>query len=452
MTYALPTDPLPTRIDKTRWRAWLPTVAFFQLIYVLAHVHRQILSIVVGPAKISLGLSDFQIGLLQGFAFTVVISIAVVLTAPIVDRGNRVRFLGLCIAIWSTMTVSCGFAENFGMLLASRTGTAIAEAVVPMAVMSLICDIVPRSTVPRAAALFLAAPFLGSGIMLLAGGPLLAWLEEYRTLALPLIGPLEPWRSLFVLLGAPGLIVAILFLATMQEPARQEPLRQENNPSNLQTESLIPFFLANVSFFASVLSLTGITAAVTYAVYAWVPTYMIRVHGLDVKTAGLEIGTIFVISGILGSVFGSWIMSQSTSHDALSHVVRTMVRLSFVSGPLLVLMALSTNSTIALILLAIIFLLLAALFSSVLTPPALVAPPHLRARVIAVCSVVISALGGCGPLLVGAITDFTFKTPNRIADSLAITFAGACVIWVIAGPIASRMATRIDEEQSSSGK
>jgi sugar phosphate permease len=206
--------------------------------------------------------------------------------------------------------------------------------------------------------------------------------------------------------------------------------------------------LANASFFVSLLSITSVTVLVNYTVFAWTPTYMIRVHGLDVKTAGLEIGTIFVISGIMGSVFGSWVMSRSTGRRALGHVVRTMVRLSFVSFPLLVLMALAPTPTIALTLLAVAFFLLAAMFSSVLTPLALVAPSYLRARVTAVGAGVNGVIGGCGPLVVGALTDFVFKTPNRISDSLAITFAATCVIGLIAGPSAARLATRIDDMRS----
>ena len=106
----------------------------------VAHVHRQILSIVVGPVKASLGLSDLQIGLLQGFAFTAVIAVTAVMTAPIVDKGNRVRLVGISMAIWCTMTIGCGLATNFGMMLFARTGLAIAEAVIPMAVLSLIFE------------------------------------------------------------------------------------------------------------------------------------------------------------------------------------------------------------------------------------------------------------------------------------------------------------------------
>ena len=432
-----------THANAVSWRVWLPTVALFQFVYIVAHVHRQILSIVVGPVKASLGLSDLQIGLLQGFAFTAVIAVTAVMTAPIVDKGNRVRLVGIAMAIWCTMTIGCGLATNFGMMLFARTGLAIAEAVIPMAVLSLICDIVPRSSVPRAASLFIAASFLGSGFMLLGSGPLLAWLEIYRGQDLPLIGALEPWRGLFFVLGAPGLMVGLLILAMMREPARQDVRNAADDG-----KSVLPFLWANRDFFVSLLAFTAITVAVSYVVYAWMPTYMIRVHGYNVKTAGLEVGSIFVTSGIAGCMFGAWIMSRSTDEQAMGHVVRTMVRLFYLFAPALVLMALAPNATVALILLAIAFFLMSAAVSSVMTPLPLMAPPYLRGRVTAVGGLVNSAIGGLGPLVVGAITDIVFKAPDKIGDSLALTFAVACIIGLICGPRAARIATRIDRERA----
>jgi len=85
---------------------------------------------------------------------------------------------------------------------------------------------------------------------------------------------------------------------------------------------------------------------------------------------------------------------------------------------------------------------------TVMTPLPLMAPPYLRGRVTAVGGLVNSAIGGLGPLVVGALTDIVFKAPDKIDDSLALTFAAACVIGLICGPRAARAATRIDSERS----
>ena len=436
----------PTQNGEAAWRSWLPSVGLFLFIYIISYVDRQILSIVVGPLKASLGVSDFQVGLLQGFAFSLVLAVAAVLTAPLVDRGNRVRVISICMLIWCMMTIWCGFASNFVTLLVARTGLALAEAVVPMAVLSIICDIAPRTSVPRAAALFMAAPYCGSGIALLLGGPLLATLGRYEGVIVPLVGPFEPWRGLFFALGAPGLVLAVLLLVVLREPQRRDDFALHE-----QRESVVPFLRANTKFLAYLLPFTAMIVLVSYTIYAWMPTYMIRTHGIAPAAAGITVGSIFVISGIGGCIFGSWIMSRSTGDLALSHVVRTMTRLSLCFGPLLLLMPLAPNAFIALVMLAVGFFLMTSALSSVMTPLPLFAPAHLRGRVTAFAGLCNAAVGGLGPMIVGAITDFIFRTPDRISYALTITFSGAFLIMLVTGPHAAAIAARIDQERDGIG-
>jgi len=421
------------------WRSWLPTLMVFELVYVVSCIHRQIPSIAVAPLKQSLGLGDFQIGLLLGVAFTMVLAVAPTMTAPLVDRGNRVRLVAICMLIWSSVTIACGFVPNFQTLLVARMALAFAQSIVPLAVLSIICDIAPRASVPRAAALFMAAPYIGSGGTLLLGGPLLAWLSGAGPNGLTMLSALEPWRALFLILGAPGIIIALLVWAGMREPARRDL-----PDSRAHKGSVWPFLREKRAFLSSLLCFTAMVNMVSYTLYAWMPTYLIRIHGLDVKAAGLKVGTVFVCAGIAGAIFGSWLMSRSTNERALSHVVKTMLRLFVVLGPVLILLSRAPTANTALVLLALAFFIMAAALTSVMTPLPLVAPAHLRARVTSVGLFMNAGVAGLGPLIVGAITDFVFASPDRIADSLTLTFAGLYVVGLIAGPRAARLAAQID--------
>jgi MFS family permease len=420
---------------------WFVRVAIFLLIYIVSYVDRQILSIVVGPVKASLHLGDFEIGLLQGFAFSLVLALAAVLTAPLVDRSSRVRAIGVCMMVWCSMTIACGFAPNFISLLVARTGLALAEAIVPMAALSIICDIVPRATVPRASALFLAAPYLGSGCALLLGGPLLAFLGQYAGRPLPVVGPFEPWRGLFWLLGGPGLVLGGLVLVLLREPARQLA-----HAADKTATSALAFLGANLRFFGTLVVFTAMLTMTSFTIYAWMPTYMIRVQGMAPANAGVSVGTVFVLAGVCGCVFGSWIMSRSTAERALSHVVRTILQISLCLWPPLILMPFAPNANLALVLLFVVFFLMAAALSSVMTPVSLFAPPLQRGRLLATAGLVNCVLGGLGPLSVGALNDFVLKSSAHIDRSLSITFAGACLIAVLTGPLAASMARRIDDE------
>jgi predicted MFS family arabinose efflux permease len=418
---------------------WLPLILLFLFIYTIAYIDRQILSLVVRPVKASLGLSDFQIGLLQGLAFSLVLAGAAACGSALIDRGNRIRLLATCIIVWCMMTVLCGLAQNFGMLLLARTGLALSEGIVPIAVMSIICDVVPKSTVPRASALFLAAPYLGSGFALLLSSPLLAMLAPYSGERMPLAGSFEPWRGLFFLLGFPGIAIGLLLFIFLREPARRAG-PDAGDPS----ASVFPFLEANAGFLVPLLLSNAMLTLISYTIYAWSPTFMIRVHGLSTTTAGATVGSIFVIAGIGGCIFGSWAMSRSRDGRALSHVVRTIAILFLCLAFPLIAFPLVPDARLSLAALALAFFLMAAGLSSVMTPVALFAPAGLRGRTLAVAGLFYAGLGGLGPLAVGAANDFIFGSPDRIGDSLLLCLAAALLLGLALCPRVVRLARTAD--------
>lgn len=426
---------------------WLPLVLLFLFIYVISYIDRQILSLVVQPVKRSLGLSDFQIGLLQGLAFSLVLAVAAVLASPLVDRGNRARLLAACVVIWCAMTVLCGLAHNFETLLMARTGLALSEAVVPMAVMSMICDIAPKASVPRASALFMAAPYVGAGFALLLGGPLLGLMAPYEGTELPLVGAFEPWRGLFFLLGLPGIAVGILLFLFLKEPARRTGA-DAGDPS----ASVIPFLKANWRFLVPMLLANTMLCGISYTIYAWSHTFMTRVHGMSTAAAGVTVGSVFVLAGIGGCVFGSWIMSRSENGRALSHVVRMIARIFLCMGPPLIAFSLVADANLALALLAVAFFLMAAGLSSIMTPVALFAPAGVRGRALATAGLCHAGLGGLGPLAVGAVNDFVFGRPQSIGSSLLVVLTVSVLIGLLLYPRVVRLANRIDDAENSQSK
>jgi predicted MFS family arabinose efflux permease len=340
------------------------------------------------------------------------------------------------------MTILCGFSTNFATLLIARTGLALAEGIVPMAVVSIICDLAPARLVPRASALFMAAPFLGSGAALLLGGPALTILDAYKDIPIPLVGQFEPWRGLFWSLGLIGLGLGLGLPWLVREPVRRSTGIETDS-----TLSVLPFLHIHLKFVTILFASTSMFLVAAYTVYAWMPTYMIRMQGISPSQAGLSVGSIFIIAGIGGCVFGSWIMGRGTTGYEMSHVVRMMFRLQLGMWPPLIMLPFAPTPSIALTLLGIEFFLMAAGLSSAITPAALFAPPALRGRILAVAGLTNSVIGGLGPMAVGAINDFVLGTPDRIDLSLAVTFASACMVGISIGPLALRLAIDFDKRR-----
>ncbi|UNA34422.1 MFS transporter [Klebsiella pneumoniae subsp. pneumoniae] len=141
-------------------------VGLFLACFAFSYLDRQIMSILVEPLKATLHISDIQIGILQGFSFTLCYATAGVIISRMVDSANRVRLIAVCVAIWACSTMLCATAGSYTELLIWRGGTAIAEAALSPAVLSLFADMFIASRLTRATGIFMLGPYIGSGLAL----------------------------------------------------------------------------------------------------------------------------------------------------------------------------------------------------------------------------------------------------------------------------------------------
>lgn len=101
------------------WRAWW-AVAVLTLAYVFSFVDRLAISVLVEPIKRDLGLSDVEIGLVQGLAFALFYSLMGVPLGRIADGAHRVRLIVGGIVVWSIATAGAGLATSFLALFVAR--------------------------------------------------------------------------------------------------------------------------------------------------------------------------------------------------------------------------------------------------------------------------------------------------------------------------------------------
>ncbi|MDG2336622.1 MAG: MFS transporter, partial [Gammaproteobacteria bacterium] len=173
--------------------------------YCFNFVDRQLLSILQESIKGELLLSDGQLGLLTGFAFAMFYVTAGIPIARWADRGNRRNIVALAIGTWSFMTAISGLAQNYAQLFAARIGVGVGEAGGSPPSHSIISDIFPPEK--RATAISVYSTGVNIGILFgfLVGG----WLNEFFG-----------WRVAFAVVGAPGILMAILIRTTLKEPIR----------------------------------------------------------------------------------------------------------------------------------------------------------------------------------------------------------------------------------------
>ena len=202
-------------------------LALLVLANIFNYIDRQIVSIAAQGLKADLGLTDSELGFLLGTAFAVFYGVVGIAMGRIADSLSRTRLLTVGISLWSAMTTLSGFAGGFAGLASARLGVGIGEAVANPCAHSLLSQYFPPRNRSAVLATYNLGPHLG-GALALAGGGLL--LQHWGTICQALPGQachLANWRAVFLIVGAPGLILAVL-MALLREPARRLPPRRRS--------------------------------------------------------------------------------------------------------------------------------------------------------------------------------------------------------------------------------
>jgi MFS family permease len=269
------------------------------VVYVFNFIDRQILNILAPLIKEDLGITNTQIGLLTGLAFGIFYATLGIPIARLADKHSRVNIISICLAIWSLMTALSGVVQNYWQLLAARIGVGIGEAGGSPPSHSLIADYFPVSE--RATALGIYALGIPVGILFgnLAGG----WIAEFFG-----------WRAAFLLVGIPGIILAISLKLTVREPPRGHSEARET------TDEKVPFsvVLKTMWGFRSFrqISLGAATQAfVGYGSIAFMPLFLVGSHDMSPGQVGTALGLIIGIAGGFGTFLGGYVTDRLGLRD-----------------------------------------------------------------------------------------------------------------------------------------
>jgi predicted MFS family arabinose efflux permease len=377
-------------------------LALLCLTALLNMLDRQIFAILLEPIKRDLHLSDTQMGFVTGAAFAIVYTIAGIPLGRLIDKGNRRSILAATLLVWSGMTLCCGFARNYMLLLAARMGVGIGEAGSIPATMSVVGDLYPPEKRSGAIGLIYACGTLGVAASLVLGG----YLES-------VVG----WRDTFAVVAIPGIIVGLLFLFTTPEPRRgQSPTANRRTLiAALRDTWRVPSFRI-VAFMCALLTFSGT------AIIGWGPTFLMRVHGMSAAEVGKTMG-IAVVFGAAGSFLSGQIADRGAKRDIRWLFVITGL------GPLLAVPAMLAflygSGGLVLIGSYTVFQLFAAMFIAPSYALAIsVTPSQSRALTVAIIAT-FQNLGGLalGPLVVGALNDALAPSVGTLAIRYSLTVA-----------------------------
>jgi predicted MFS family arabinose efflux permease len=370
-------------------RAPAYSLGLLLVIYIVNNVDRQIMNILVEPVKKDLGLSDGQIGWLIGGSFALFYTFAGLPIARLADRSNRRNIIAISLLVWSAMTVVCGFARSFPQLLAARIGVGIGEAGCTPPAHSMISDTFPLQRRASAISTYSLGVPLGMLIGLAFGGYLADELG---------------WQAAFMVVGAPGLLLAALAYWTLEEPVRGAFDARGDRAIEPVGKSLR--FMARLPTIRHMLAASAIQTLFLAGVGAFHSSYLVRVHGMTVTQAGLWLG---LIAGIAGgtAVFTSGVLADRLGRIDLRWHWWLPALGGLVSLPFSILAYTATDATSAVAWIAVATLgnhQYSALGHAVLQG---LVKPRMRAVMSATALFAMNAVGfGIGPVLCGELSDY----------------------------------------------
>ncbi len=419
---------------------WL-VVAFLIVLYTSSYIDRQILGLLVKPIRADLNINDTQYGLLAGFAFTLTYTFSAVLLGWLVDNGSRRALIAVGCAVWSVMSAACGMATNFAGLFAARLGVGVGEAPFSPAAYSLITDLFPKERLGRAISLYSLGIPTGSSIALIGGGALIDYFSE-TSITLPFFGTPKPWQMVFLAIGIPGLLLAILTPLIIREPARQMRADQTIDRPNLA--AVFRFMGQHKLFYGGFFTAAGVGSIAFYGFAAWMPTYLMRVHDYSAREAGALLGGSVFWLGIPGMLAAGWIADMLVKRgyaDGALRVAAVYVAGAFVCGAMGPIVPVESVSIALIVLMGFFQFTWAGVMTAALQ---VMTPNRMRGQMSALYLFVSSMLGlGAGPTAMGAATDFVFGRDAAVGQSMALV--GTIALFIaFAGIMAARRGFKAD--------
>ncbi|MGI9313546.1 MAG: spinster family MFS transporter [Luminiphilus sp.] len=428
--------------DLYRWYV----VGVLTFAYLVSFLDRQILALMVGPIQEDLMLSDTQMSLLMGLAFSIFYIFMAVPLGRLADNSVRRNIIVGGVTLWSLMTAACGLAGSYWHLFLARMGVGVGEATLTPSATSMIADYFPSGARGKALATYNAGVSLGTGFAMVFGGLIITYVSTSERHVLPIVGSVAAWQYVFFLVALPGLLVVLLML-TVREPARQETSAAAQN---LSFRDVLTYLYGRRKIYIPLFLGMSVNTIVGYALFSWIPTSFARVHGWTMGDIGLGYGLIILATGPLGVfIAGSLIdkLHRAGQHNAELKVALLSIAICLPGVVYLPLAATGQAALMAMIPASIGPAMTTASGSIAVIN---VTPNQIRGQTMALYLLTISLLGlSLGPTAVALLTDYVFVDPAMIDWSIscvviASSLFSAIMLWRCLDPFAEGVRNAVD--------
>jgi MFS family permease len=401
------------------------------VIYIFNFLDRQVINILAEPIKRDLGLADWQLGLMTGFAFAIFYSVLGVPIARLAEHRNRPLIIATALTAWSGMTALCGTAQNFVQLCLYRIGVGVGEAGCTPPAHSLITDYTPKEKRASALAFYSMGVPLGSLLGMAMGG-LIA--DEYG------------WRAAFLVAGLPGVLLAIVAALTLRETRSKMKVDLEAAKASQPPFSAALKLLMTKRTFWLIAVAAALKSFIGYGFAPFTASFFLRNHtdkiaelaggfGLQsVGFLGLALGLLSGTFGALSSVAGGWLADKAAAKDVRNAMVAPAVAVTL-AVPFTILALLVASPQMALVVMILPYFLQYFWYGPVYATTQGIVPPHMRATAAAILLFIINLIGlGLGPLVVGIISDIFAQSMGE-AEGVRWALIVCALVGLVSGAL-----------------
>jgi predicted MFS family arabinose efflux permease len=396
------------RVSTATGRGTTLAVAVVLAAMAVNYMDRAIMAVLLEPIGSDLGLPDSALGLLAGLPFALFYALVGVPFARVADVWDRRKLIAFAVAAWSLATVACGLATGLFSLFVMRMLVGIGEGAGTPALHSCLVDLISPAYRPMAAGLFVLVGIIGGLLGFASGG---------------ILNDLFGWRMAFVMVGLPGVLVALLVWWLVPEhraaprwPSRSEVLGQEAREVFLRLWALRSFRFLVVGFTLAYAAQNGIGQ--------WAVVFVSREHGRSVSEVGPIIGVVVLVPAAVASIVGGALGMQLSRRFGIGWLLGLPALACVLSLPGYLLFVYAAEWATA-----IVALIWASLAGSTMMAPIFaaiyaIARSSNRATVVALVAIFTNIFGlGAGPLIVGVASDGLAAAgiENSLAHAMALS-------------------------------
>ena len=385
------------------------SLAILLAINVLNFYDRQALGTLGEPIRHEFHLSDAQLGALTT-TFTVLYAIVGLPLGRLADTWSRRKLLGAGVGVWSALTGLSGLAASYGMLMFSRLGVAVGEAVCAPAATSWLGDLFPPGKRARALGIFMLGLPIGSALSNIVSGP---------------FGQAFGWRKALMLAALPA-IVLIPVLLRMNEPERGASENNAGSPTTSRTSSKMrAMSILRIPTLWWIIASGALINFNLYTLATFMPAFLIRWHGFSLARAGLCTGIGWGIAGIVGALTSGHLGDRMVGKRNARMLLASLAALLAAPTALFGILEPAGTGILALLLLSVSYGFLNMYYGLVYSSIQDIVPPSLRGTTMAVYFMAMYLCGASfGPLITGKLSDMMAR---RAAGAGVLTEAAKAI-------------------------